>query len=223
MDRRNFIKGLSITVVSAAVTPSFVGCQAIAGIGTKTVGKWFLGFATAITASVIADSVAEWALKKDENEQSVVNYVNEIMINSGFINSDNATVFEKNGVSFYEFGHKDNFNGCVPFFDGIKRNSPMVEGPTIMGMALAAEELRRNDENKPTEIANALVPVQQIQRPTQNAFSYDYDQEYVALTDFGSMIVDYENKGSNDGMVTISLMNRSGVQEYGRQYDIEFV
>lgn len=142
------------------------------------------------------------------------------MINSGFLNSDNRKVYEKNGVYFYEFGHEDGFNGCAPFFDGFKHEPPMVEGPSLMGLALAAEELR--GKNSSSSVAKALIPIEEKQRPDQNAFGSNYNREYVALTDFGSIIIDYNNHGANKGMVIISVRNREGVQEYGRQYDIVF-
>lgn len=223
MNRRDFLKFTPFTVISVVLSSSAVGCSIAAKPAAKVVLTWFIDFTTKVGINVVSKTINDWFASQGEAEKDVISDTNKMMEESGFTQFDGRKVYEKNGVYCYEVGHNDNFNGCCPFYSGLKSaNLTIVEGPTVMGLALAAEQLREQKGYDENATADALIPIQQYQRPNQNAFGYNYDQPFVALTNFGSIMVDYYPVNSNTGTIDFILANRQGKEQYAWQFDISF-
>ena len=231
MNRRVFLKNSSLMIALVSTTPLISGCvmaapalQGVTSLAAKTVGEWFVEFMVSVSANIVSDTIKRWFDDRTQTEQDHILTVNNMMEENGFVYFDERKVYQTGDNNYcYEVGHQDKFNGCAPFFDGFKTGAmpPMIEGPTAVGLALASEELRLSNTNTGA-IRQMLVPIQETQRPTANAFGRNYDKQYVTLTEFGSAIIGYEVTGGTTGSVSVLLSDRNGIQFFGKQYDLQF-
>jgi len=227
VQRREFIKQASATVAVIAASSTLVSCGTAAPVvqqvvtqGAKTVVFWFAQYIAKIGAEKAFDKILDFAQSRDSAEKEEIDKVNKMMEANGFEKFDGHKVYLRNGIYTYDVGHNDNFNGCAVLYDSMIKPTSLIEGPTVIGLAKAAEEYR--EAISAQETASALLPITEYQKPNQNAFSKSYDQEYVAITDFGSVIVDYKFFGSNTGSVSVQIQDRDAVQRFRGDYDVEF-
>ena len=216
MHRRDFLKVGLVGAGSVIFSPYINACAPVVVQAAKTVGVWFAMYTVQLLAKEVFETIKEFA-----NESSNVREVNEDMANQGFTETNGRKVYLCNGVYLYEVGHQDQFNGCAASFDGQKNKIALVEGPTVIGLARAAEDYRNNGYSS-SDARSALLVTDSYQQPSRNAFSYDYDQPYVAYTDFGTVIVDYQVTGSSSGEVQVSISDRNAQEKFYGAYPIEF-
>lgn len=230
MNRREFLTQASLTAGAILLSPVITSCgiQAaspvvvqVGGQVIKTIGVWFVQYMVKLGAEELYDTVTEFVAGQTSEEANRIEETNEHMKESGFTDFDGKKVYKRNGIYTYEVGHRDEFNGCGAFFDGNKNNIALVEGPTVIGLAKAAEDYRA-DGRSANETANALLPIAQHQAPSSNAFSNSYDQKYVALTDFGTVIVDYQKFDSSSAVVSVTVADRQAQQVFKGDYNVSF-
>ncbi|MEM9824727.1 MAG: hypothetical protein AAF985_26810 [Bacteroidota bacterium] len=228
MNRRNFVKNVSIVGASAITSTFFSGCAGakvaapIVKKSAKTVGIWFAEYLFNLALDKSFDSISQYISRLDEPAAQHVNKVNDGMREDGFEQFAGKQVFQGNGVYTYEVGHRDNFNSCAPFFFNGQKTTPLVEGPTVIGLAKAAEDYRKNGRTS-NEASLALLPQDEFQRPRQgNAFRQTFSQPYVALTSSGSVIVDYSHAGSEEGLVEVVVADLNGERRFQGSYQVIF-
>lgn len=216
MHRRDFLKIGVVGTGSVIFSPLINACSPAVAQAAKTVGVWFAQYMVQLLAKEVFESIKEFA-----EGSSKVNEVNGMMAGNGFTETQGRRVYLCNGVYLYEVGHQDQFNGCAASFDGQKNNVALVEGPTVIGLARAAEDYRNNGFSS-NETSNALLVTGDYQKPNRNAFGYNYDQPYVAYTDFGTVIVDYRVTSSSSGQVDVVVSDRNAQEAFHGSYPIEF-
>lgn len=208
MNRRVFLKKSSFVIGAAILSPLLPSCTGPSPLvaTVATVGVWLATYALNIGASTAFESIQDYINKQTATEASKIIGTNEMMKEMGFVQFDERKVYQEGDTYLYQIGYRDGFNACAPFFNRQKELVPFVEGPTIVGLAMAAEEYRK--EKSAAQVANAFIPIEDYQRPANFSFGADYEKEYVSLTDYGTVVVDYKFNGSNSGEVVVAIENQ---------------
>ncbi|HEY0154430.1 MAG TPA: twin-arginine translocation signal domain-containing protein [Longimicrobium sp.] len=228
ISRRKFL-GVSAAVVASgslisadrlfASNPGEIQVPAVIGY----VGR----YAAAIGSTVIADLVSEYVRTRPTGWlRQQLESVNNFMYTGGFINFGRSRVFDRFGKIFYPVIHRDGFNACVAFHD-IRRQDPripMVEGPTVVGLTLAAEEVARRTSR---ETARQLFhPTRAIERGT-GTFETNYATPDQYESAGGARVtMNYRNDGPGRGTVAVFAEGPINPNEWGnlfnRQYSLRF-
>ncbi len=167
--------------------------QAILVGGAVRVITWFLfRFAVRIAADVLANAVTDWVQNLDVSSQQQVNGMNHHMAQDGFTHYDHDTVFTRDNMAFYGVGHQDGLNVCTPFFVrnawGQMQDGPVVEGPVVVGLSLAARDW---PFTYGVDRADGLIPQQSLTSGT-GQFEKSRTRSYICRTNVGYTYIDYK-------------------------------
>jgi hypothetical protein len=163
-----------------------------------------------VGAGVIADSVSGWLSSLSGEKGAVANQADEVMVNAGFpykaskVRNIDA-VWTK--PDCYGVHNRDESNACLAF---VHRYAPssydflIVEGPFILGMALAYENW-----NSSTSAARGIIPISGPQ-----AAGGDFLTDTGAVeweTDAGSIEMAYSASGRQPVLSVVSRHDNGGV------------
>lgn len=184
-------------------------------------------YAAAVGSTVIADLVSEYVRTRSAGwlRQQIVS-VNDFMFRDGFTNFGRSRVFDRLGKIFYPVIHGDGFNACVAFHD-VRRpdpRTPMVEGPTVVGLTLAAEEVARRTSRDTAR--QVFHPSRAIARGT-GVFETNYGTPDQYESVGGARVtMNYRNDGPGRGTVAVFAEGPINPNEWGtlfsRQYSLRF-
>ena len=226
MNRREFLKFTIAGTGTVLLPTSLMGCATpivhpvVSRVGIS-VAKWFVRIMITVAAERVAGSILDYAHSLATDAAENVFDTNKRMEKQGFTQTEGRSVYRLGIYDTYEIGHQDDFNGCMVVYDPDKNPKALIEGPSVVGVALAAEAMRDAGYSS-AETANYTFPVGEFQKPSQNAFSYDYSQPYVAYTNLGTLQIGYGVTADHTGKVHVMVANRNAQPVYEGAFDITF-
>ena len=220
MKRREIIQ-----YMVAGVTVSILA----SGKRAKALGhpiEYFRGLQSVVGASQISNSVSQYLRGELRGTPvaAAVQKVNNVMTQDNFSDYSQSNVFGSRRYFFYAVINDDQFNICVPFFAPSASNPggniTMVEGPTVMGLGLAADEIAL--EASPQLARQLVLPVENVSR-AMGGFQKPYNQPDIFRTsNGGETTVNYDTTGPGTGSVAVTHRSGEGLT-YDRKFDIEYI
>ncbi len=223
MNRRQFLKVSATGLVSVAFSPWLISCGAaavggggvVAGLAAKTVSEWLADFVGAVGVNIVADSVVDWVKGLDPDKRNETERVNNAMISNNF-NVFNTPVYGHRNTIFYGVGNQDGFNACTPFFAGNGADNPLIEGPILMGIAIAGTRWN----NAEATAADGLIPTRQYQN-NGSQFERSLSAPFHYDTNAGTLDVAYRADPTNrKGKISLVAAHPNGGTLWGEDYDI---
>lgn len=167
---------------------------------------WFGRFAASIASGLVANHVWEWWKGLGSEDRNTVVETNTMLEDNSFNDYSRDKVHVNNGMTFYAIGSDDELNICAPFFDTNASSSRLyddqpaglVEGPTAVGLALAA----RDWTSRRTSKIDGLLPMGANYVP--GGFESGQSEPVHIDTPAGEAIVAYRKTGSNRGDISVS-------------------
>ncbi|HYR07993.1 MAG TPA: hypothetical protein VEQ60_09500 [Longimicrobium sp.] len=203
LDRRSFLASSAAGATTLALTPfgSVFGGEAVQG---STALPFVTRFGQAVGASVVADLVSDYVSSRPNTWLArQINRVNDSMYHGGFTDFSRSPVRSTRQGIFYPIVHRDAFNLCL-VFHLLQREDPappILSSPTVVGLALAAEEIKRSTGSE--RARQVLYPVRTLSRGT-GSFEADYHTPDVHDTAGGGRVtVSYRNIGPGRGTVAV--------------------
>jgi hypothetical protein len=220
LDRRNFIKLSSAAAAGLVVSTSCTLEKVVPVIAY--VGR----LATAVGTTTLANLISEYIAKNvvSKNLRNEVTQVNIHMAKEGgFDDLSVSVVYGKFGYFFYAARHNDKFNICIPFFDASRVNKSiitMVEGPSVVGLALAAERIA---QKRSKDDANAVLLPQVALQRSVGTFQTGYSQPDRYTTKVGTVDIGYQSNGKGEGTVNVRAIRSNPNQVLlDENYDITY-
>ncbi|MCI0562707.1 MAG: hypothetical protein MN733_29860 [Nitrososphaera sp.] len=223
-ERRDFLKNAGVGLIWLLGSPLISACSAAAQVaapaahlGKKALWEFVADFAVQIGSGVVAESVNRWIAGRSTNEQQHLDEVNAFMADHGFTDLSHTTVFSNRGdVYFYHVGHELGLNGCVPFFTP-GTGTVLVEGPFLVGTALAAGDW---DNARGVTPAEGLIPREAYQDGGMQ-FEASMEKPFYYRTDAGWLAINYEaNPEEKRGYVGVVAERDNGGKLFGRDYEL---
>ena len=168
-----------------------------------------------VTAQTLSNYLSD-RFQKPDPIHAQLEEINQMMANAGFTDIDSKVYIDAQNLSYYA-NHENNVDACLVFATANKESNDwitMFEGPSILGMAWATEEIVAVDsKNKAREL---LYPVKDIHHSKG-----DLEQGYSRPTKYtnrsgGVTEIDYNKTGKNSGVILVDA------QGPGLKYNKEF-
>ena len=140
--------------------------------------------------SVISDYQQSLA----SNVRGEVTLMNKKMRRNNFTDWDGSNVYREEQTLFYTAGHEDNFNACTAFYDLDQPTTlrTAMEGPTLVGLAIAAQ-IYRGQKNYSSEATQRLLYPRNVVTASAGTFQKGYFQPDQFKSKDGVVKVDYKN------------------------------
>ncbi|HYR07992.1 MAG TPA: hypothetical protein VEQ60_09495 [Longimicrobium sp.] len=226
VSRRSFLMS-SVTGAAALTLAPFRSIFAAEAVQVSAVLPFVGRFAYAIGTTVVADLVSEYVRQRGNTWLTrQINQINDFMYRGNFIDFTRSRVRSTGRGILYPVVHRDRFNTCVAFHN-VQRpdpQPPMIEGPTVVGLTLAAEEIARNSGSQ--RARQILYPTRTISRG-QGVFEGDYATPDVYETEGGGRLaMNYRNAGPGRGSIAVFAEGPVNRNEWGtlfsQQYSVNY-
>ena len=207
MKRRNFIALSTLSTVGIIVKSSKVS-QAV---DRRSVLSYAEDFGQAVEFSTKARSVNSYLNTSNDFLLNQVIYdTNSFVSQMGFSDLSSSTVYGDPNNLYYPVQHQDGLNICVPFLNSNRFNpslTSLLEGPSLIGMTKAAEDIR--SQYSASVVRKALYPVEEI-NPGRGTFQTGYETPARFLTsDNNCVTIDYQNISPWEGRVEVTVESES--------------
>lgn len=224
MKRRNFI-ALSILSTVGIIVKSSKASQAV---DRRSVLSYAEDFGYAVGFPTKARSVDSYLVNSSDSLLNQVIYETNLFVSEmGFNDFSRSAVYQDQKDLYYPVQNQDGLNICVPFLtSGNFRPSltSLLEGPSLIGMTKAAEEIR--NKYSASIAKKVLYPVEEI-NPGQGTFQTGYETPARFLTsDDNCVTIDYQNISPRQGKieVTVESPEGGGMKEIFHDiYDVGYV
>jgi hypothetical protein len=224
VSRRGFLMVSAGGLASLALT-SVKGAWAAESELIQVSALWgFVGrFAVAVGSGVVANYISDYIRNQQPNWLTrQIQAVNDFMYKDGFTDFSRSRVFHGNGKIFYPVVHQDGFNTCVAFHDIHNEDPavPLVEGPTVIGLTWAAEEMARRTSSQ--NARSVFHPSRSITRGL-GTFQTSYAQPDAFQTVGGGRVaMNYRNDGPGRGTVAVLAEGPINRTEWGTLFDRQY-
>jgi hypothetical protein len=160
------------------------------------------------------DALQDWLSEEGRRAQRVLH---RIMNEGGFENRLTGAYVRKE-VSIYLLGHKNGKDVCSPIFIGSCFGS-MFEGPTLVGLSLAAEDWTSPDG---IPAVDGLLPRNTLQHDP-SWFEESMTKPYHVLTAAGDLSIRYESKPeARTGTINVLSREVNGASIFEADYGISW-
>ena len=191
-------RSLIITAITGVVGFSFAGfCEEHAWAEGENgdVNDFMLAYADQLGYSK-NDLIASYQDRLPSNVRDETIAMNRKMRRWHFTDWDNSNVYREEQTLFYTAGHADNFNACTAFYD---LDQPIalrtaMEGPTLVGLAVAAH-ICRSQKNYSRDATRGLLYPVKATTSSAGTFQTGYAPNHKdkIITKNGHGEVGYEN------------------------------
>lgn len=178
------------------------GGQTIAIPVAHYIPKLLMNLGMDVAAQALANYLSD-RFKKPDPIHAQLEEINQMMAKAGFTDIDSKVYIDTQNFSYYA-NHENDVDACLVFATADKESNnwiTMLEGPSILGMAWATEEIIETDsESKAREL---IYPVKDIHHSKG-----DLEQGYSRPTKYtnrsgGITEIDYNKTGRNDGVILV--------------------
>jgi hypothetical protein len=226
IDRRSFLAS-SVAGAAALSLAPFQSIFAAEAVQVSAVLPWVGRFAYAVGTTVVADLVSDYVRRSGNTWLTrQINRINDEMYRGNFIDFTRSRVRTTGRGILYPVVHRDGFNTCVAFHTTQRADPqpPMIEGPTVVGLALAAEEIAQNRGSG--RARQVLYPTRTISRG-QGVFAADYTSPDIYETEGGGRLaMNYRNAGPGRGSIAVFAEGPVNANEWGtlftQQYSVTY-
>jgi len=226
--RRTFLQSASAVVLGSGLT---LPCRGYA-LPWLTLSRYVGAFAAAIGADIVADRISRYlsSRRSSTTEAQSIQRANQQMERSGFTDFSQSAVHrrrrtrdEGQGQLFYPVFATNGLDVCVPYFDN-GANITMMEGPSVVGLGLFAQELAGDIG---VEGTNAIVYPRELISRDDGSFRRSYGQRDRYRSDVATIDIDYNNirqdMHSGSGRVRVTAVRSlDGSPIRAREYDISY-
>ena len=184
---------------------------------TDPIGPFFDSLMRRAEFEMVFDSPDVLQTELPEEGQRAQVTVHRVMREGGF--ETYATgVYVRQDVKLYVLGHKNGRDICSPVFVGGCFGT-MFEGPTVVGLALAAEDWTFPNG---ISIADGLFPRNTLQHDA-SWLDESMTKPYHALTAAGDIAIRYESDPDNQvGSIEVLSRQINGEPLFAADYDISW-
>lgn len=179
--------------------------------------------ADAVNGRKSHDTIRAYAGKLPGNLDEAVANANRTLQQGGFTNFRQSYPYVMSTHLFYPVFSVDGQNVCMPFFTRLNRDPyvTMIEGPSMLGLALAATAYANLRGHQAT--AEAFLPVQLLRHSIGN-FKNGYSEPDLYRTARGSVWMNYSSHGDGTGTVRVvgDSINPRGTL-WDQKYDITYL
>lgn len=143
--------------------------------------------------------------------QRHIKLVNDMMKKGHFPHLEQSNVCRVDDLFFYTAIHEDNFNACAAFFSKSGGARTLMEGPTLVGLNLAAQQLKQQEGYTSTECRDLLYPFKLNSRSV-GTFQKGYLTPDDYQTQNGKVTIKYVNsendsdRKSGEGIITVTAV-----------------
>jgi hypothetical protein len=192
LSRRGFLIATVVSVAGLTLTSPF---EEVAGAQSGGVYDFMDEYASQLGFTQESDLIAQYMENLPGSLRSEVVKVNTKMKLGGFndFSSSNVCVAEQERLFFYTATHDDEFNACAAFYNRrYAQHRDMMEGPTLIGLAMAARYLRTQKNYSSDACRSLLYPAHAL-KSSAGTFEKGYAIPDEFKADRGVVKVDYKN------------------------------
>jgi hypothetical protein len=196
LSRRRLLITATTAVVGALATPLWGNATpriATAYKDRRTVVSEMFDFATHLGFTKTDLLAEDYRRLLPEAVSKQVGEINEYMRKHHFPDFSQSHVCQVSDRFFYTALHDDRFNACAAFYRGQSGARTMMEGPTLVGLAMVTRLLKNTKGLTSRDLRDLLYPQTLITR-SQGTFQTGYQTADKYTSREGIVTVNYDNR-----------------------------